>query len=148
MYEGREVPPFLGVRSLDHTADVGLELEAPDLPELLRRAVRGMAWLLLECEPPGASSPRTLRVEAPDAPGLLRELLRELLWWHEGEGFTALDLDEAAIEETGSGLRLEASVLFVRDVAHPLREIKGVTLHGLLAAPGEDGWHGQVIFDV
>lgn len=35
-----------GVGPLDHTADVGIEVRAPTLPELFRRAVAGMLVLL------------------------------------------------------------------------------------------------------
>jgi SHS2 domain-containing protein len=140
--------PFPGVRALDHTADVGLELSAPDLPELLRRAARGFSWLLLEREAAGSSESRPLLVRAEAPATLLRELLRELLWWYEGEGLATRDLVNLRIREGDCEIELAATARLVRDEGAPVREIKGVTLHGLVAEPRGSGWYGRVIFDV
>src|SRR5688500_14683738 len=80
--ETHEVP-VPGVRTLDHTADVGIEVDAPDLPELVRRAALGLTWLLMEREASGAMDERSLKIEAFTRATLLRDVLRELLWWHE-----------------------------------------------------------------
>jgi SHS2 domain-containing protein len=185
-----------GVTALDHTADVGIELEAPTLEELFLRAAAGMMWLLRGedgpaevrgahgdgAEPPGGDGSadpsaehavvereageagregaervlsqegasvapvetRALSATADDLPALLREWLRELLFWYEVEG---LAFEGARFEELyETGLRAEVTV--VADPEEPIREIKGVTLHGLLAEPRGDRWVGRVIFDV
>jgi SHS2 domain-containing protein len=140
--------PFPGLRALDHAADVGLEVGAPDLPELVRRAALGMTWLLLEREPSGAPQERPLQATAEEPASLLREVLRELLWWHEAEGLAAGDLAHVRVRETSRGLELTASARLVLDEGTPVREIKGVTLHGLVVERREGGWYGRVIFDV
>src|SRR5262245_3812075 len=89
--------PIPGVHALDHTADVGLNLSAPDLPELLRRAALGLTWLLLEREPSGPTEERKLHVHADAPAGLLREVLRELLWWHEAEGLATAELSRLSV---------------------------------------------------
>jgi SHS2 domain-containing protein len=137
-----------GVRALDHTADVGLELSAADLPELVNRAALGLSWLLLEREASGPSEERPLRVIAESAASLLREVLRELLWWHESEGLAARGFTDVRVRESPPGLELSASAHLVRDEGVPVREIKGVTLHGLTAEPRGNGWYARVIFDV
>jgi SHS2 domain-containing protein len=141
-------PPFPGVRAIDHTADVGLEVSAPDLPELLHRTVLGLSWLLLEREASGPESDRPLRASAETAASLLREVLRELLWWHESEGLTARGLADVRVQEGARGLELSALAHLVRDDGMPVREIKGVTLHRLTAEPRSGGWYARVIFDV
>jgi SHS2 domain-containing protein len=140
--------PLEGVSALDHTADVGLELRAPDFPELLRRATRGLAWLLLERSPPASSEERELHLRAPNPGLLLRELLRELAWWHDAEGCVVADLEDVRVADTAEGHTLSARARVVRAAGEPVREIKGVTLHGLVAEPREGGWFGRVIFDV
>ncbi|MGD2069999.1 MAG: archease [Gemmatimonadota bacterium] len=137
-------PPVPGVVGLDHTADVGLEIEAPDLGGLLARAALGMAWLLTEAPPPPVTEERRLEVEAGDAPGLLRAWLRELLGWHTDDGFVPA---EVRVQDARVG-RVTATVAGGVPAAEPIREIKGVTLHRLGAERRRDGWWGRVVFDV
>jgi SHS2 domain-containing protein len=134
----------LGVTPLEHTADVGLEIEAPDLESLFVRAALGMAWLLLEHEPPLPTEARPLVASGADPAGLLRDWLRELLFWHETEGFTPSSFRFRVLTRT----RLEAAVEGGLDDRIPVRELKGVTLHGLAVGPHGRGWKAQVIFDV
>lgn len=136
--------PVQGVHALDHTADIGLEIEAPDLAELLRRAALGLTWLLTEAPPGAVSEERHLSVEASDSSALLREWLRELLHWHEEDGFLAV---EVRMEAAGGG-RADGVVQGGIPESAPIREIKGVTLHELVAEPATSGWCGRVVFDV
>jgi SHS2 domain-containing protein len=164
-------PAFRGIVFLDHTADVGLAVTAPTLPELFIRTARGMTLLIHGTErgsddesrtwraQPGARTAkgdgrgdrrnegrddRRMTLQADDLPGLLRAWLRELLHWHQSEG---VSFDGASFR-TLSDDRLEATVTVTSDEEEPVREIKGVTLHGLVAEARSDGWVSQVIFDV
>lgn len=172
---GSETGPR-GVTALDHTADVGIVVEAPNLEELFLRAAAGMMWLLQGGEgggdrgegfeeTTGERSPKTrsgerdrssvvteaartqareLSASAADLPALLREWLRELLFWYEVEGLAFQDARFEALSDTG----LRADVMVAPHPSEPIREIKGVTLHGLAAEPRQSGWVGRVIFDV
>jgi SHS2 domain-containing protein len=147
--------PVPGVRGLEHTADVGLEVEAPDLPELFRRAALGTTWLVLEGEVgEGAGESRILELAEEDLPSLLRSWLRYLLFWQDTEGFAVTDASVAfrpvplCSSPDGQAFGLRARV---EGRVHPgpwVREIKGVTLHGLEAVRRGEGWYGRVIFDV
>lgn len=133
-----------GVRGLLHTADVGIEVEAPDRAELLRRAALGMMALILDARPPAPREARDLVLEAPDLPSLFAAWLRELLYWHEVEGFAFVDAAFESLSDTG----LRATVRGAPDPAPPAREIKGVTYHGLVAERRRNVWYARVIFDV
>jgi SHS2 domain-containing protein len=140
-------PPVHGVHFLEHTADVGLEARAPSAPELFARAALGMIQLLVE-RVPAAGEARTVTVEGSDLPILLRAWLRALLRWHE-DGFTAAEVAVDTLARDSHGRwTLSARVSGGPAGGHPLREIKGVTLHGLAAEAGPDGWYARVIFDV
>jgi SHS2 domain-containing protein len=151
--------PVPGVTSLEHTADIALEIRAPDLPGLLERAALGMDWLLREGPPPDGRDepPRMLELEPGEPPMLLRGLLRELLRWHERDGFAPSSLevvggpsgdgaDEVVRRAVAGPLRLRIHGAVVD--APPVREIKGVTLHALAAEPRNAEWWGRVVFDV
>jgi SHS2 domain-containing protein len=155
-----------GVRALDHTADVGLEVRAPSLETLFDRAARGLRALIrgedvVGAEPapvararapgrgaqdvaPGAQLSERVAAEAPDAGALLVAWLRELLWLLESKRLAY----EGARFETLTETALAADVRATAETRTPVREIKGVTYHGLDVGHGDDGWHARVIFDV
>lgn len=155
-----------GVTFLDHTADFGIDVEAPSLDALLDRAARGMLALLrgeedgAEARPdeaitdrgpgsPGRSMDRdvspavTLELEAADPVDLMAGWLRELLFLHE---VRHLDYAGARFENVRED-RLTAHVA-VRPARAPVREIKGVTYHELAVRSTDTGWRARVIFDV
>ena len=136
-----------GIHFLEHTADVGVEVHAADPRALFERAARGMIQLLVESSP-NDGAPRTLALEGVELPMLLRAWLRALLRWHE-DGFTPAEISVDALARDAHGSwRLAARVRGGPPPGHPLREIKGVTLHGLAAEERPTGWYGRVIFDV
>ncbi|MBI4545484.1 MAG: archease [Gemmatimonadetes bacterium] len=145
-HDSNAVPP--GVRWLDHTADVGLELRARDLPELFRRAAAGMLLLLYgsvrEVEQAGAAERREIVLEAEDVASLLALWLRELLYLHDVHGLACQEAEFPVLHERG----LSARVHCTRPPGAPLRELKGVTYHGLRAERRGGEWRARVIFDV
>ncbi len=138
-----------GVETLDHTADVGVRVEAPTLAELFRRAALGSLWVATGRVTQPGSQRRTLDVEADTLPDLLRRWLREILLLQEVDGFAAGRVEGLALENTGDGFRLHATLLGGPSPPDPVREIKGVTWHGLQVEERSPGaWFAQVIFDV
>jgi SHS2 domain-containing protein len=145
-----------GVAFLDHTADVGIDVEAASLAELLHRAALGMLALLrgeeedvnvAAADPPGPAAdleavPVAVHGDAPV--DLLAGWLREILFLHEVDGldYVRAELDVVDREHvTGR--------ILVSTGGHAVREIKGVTYHELEAAEqAGGGWHARVIFDV
>lgn len=141
------MPP--GVTAIEHTADVGLEVRAPRPQALFERAAHGMAWLI-DGDHAGSASPREALVRRPvelsasDLPALLRTWLRELLHLHQVEGLAFRDARFGVLTDD----RLTAELALVPAAPEPIREIKGVTLHGLVAESRGDTWVARVIFDV
>ena len=92
---GEDGIPVPGVRGLDHTADIGLEIRAPDLPELFGRAALATLWLVLgrttaggswgEAEDGGVIR-KSVDLAEEDLSSLLRSWLRTVLLWEEIEG--------------------------------------------------------------
>jgi SHS2 domain-containing protein len=148
-----------GVRFLDHTADVGIDVEAESMAQLLDRAATGMLALLRgeEEATAGDHGPDpdrredgvaldavAVRLDAAGPVELLADWLREILFLHEVE---RLDYVRAELSEASED-RVVGRIL-ARPGGHAVREIKGVTYHELHATRRPDGgWAARVIFDV
>lgn len=160
-----------GVYEIEHTADLGMEIEAASLEELFQRAATGMMALVRstdDTEVPGA--PHRSRDDEPrssldprlvaigldgradeDVATLLVRWLRELLYLQEVDGFVYRDAAFERLDESGLRARVEPDP----NPAPQIRELKGVTYHGLEVERREgDGegdagrWRARVIFDI
>ena len=141
----RDVGPF--AREVEHTADRGLEIEAPSLPLLFERAGLAMLGFMIELD---AVEPRErvpLEIRADDAIGLLHDWLQALLVLLQARGIAlselALeDVSASALHGWGAGERVDRG-------RHRLyTEIKGVSYHELAVRQTVTGWWARVILDV
>jgi SHS2 domain-containing protein len=130
-------------RILDHTADIGIEATAPDIPMLFSEAVRACAALILDAEPgePAASVP--VAVEADDLGALLAALLGEALWTFESTSRLPVAAELEVSSTTAAG-----TLGVVDDVTIGGPAIKAVTYHQLLVERSPNGWRAQVFVDV
>ncbi len=141
--------PVPGARAIDHTADIGIEVEARDLPKLFERAALAAVWMALEASAPSEVEGRMLRLSAGDLPSLLRRWLQEILYWQDVDGVAPSKIHFTRLEEGGRGhASVEATVGLGRIESRPVREIKGVTFHGLVVERRAGGWFARVVFDV
>lgn len=147
-----------GVREFDHTADTGIELEAPDAASLFDRAARALRALAVpegeadaghrgagtRARPTGSPlAGHEVVLAGADPALLLVRWLSALLYRIDSLG---LAYESADIELGESGLRAT-----VREVvlAAPGASVKAVTHHGARCGPRPDGvWEARVIFDV
>lgn len=154
-----------GVREIEHTADLGMTVQADTLEALFRRAASGMMELVraneeergteTEQRPRGRENAARADDTPPirdiaidlrrgDVATLLVRWLRELLYLQEVEGFVYGDADFERLEE--SGLR---ALVTGRPRPRPqIRELKGVTYHGLEVEREDGRWRARVIFDI
>lgn len=143
--------PVPGARAVDHTADIAIEVVAPALPTLFERAALAAVWMALEAPVPPEVGVRVrvLRLSAADLPSLLRRWLQEILYWQEVDGLAPSTFDFARVEAASRGrASVEATVAVGRVESTPVREIKGVTYHGLVVERRGGGWFARVVFDV
>ncbi len=137
------------VELLEHTADVGLRIEAESLEELFREA--GRAVLALSVDNPEAVRPDRLvriTIESEDVTSLFIDWLRELVFRISAERLLLCQFD---LEIDPGGRRLEARCRGEQadwSRHQPGHELKAVTYHGLEVRRTEPGWFAQVIFDV
>lgn len=132
---------------LDHTADLGLHIQAPELPELFETAAVALGEQLVETPLPEAFDNERLTVAGDDWPDLLIEWLRELLaLWHlEGRAVCGA----RCIELSPYTLEAEVDLLPFDPAVHTAnQEIKAVTYHQLDVSACDTGWQATVIFDL
>jgi protein archease len=130
-------------RILDHTADIGIEATAPDIPSLFSEAVRACAAVMLDGEPPDAVAPVPVAVEADDPGALLAALLGEALWTFESTSRLPVAAELEVSSTTAAGT---FGVVDDATIAGPA--IKAVTYHQLLVERTPEGFRAQVFFDV
>jgi SHS2 domain-containing protein len=130
-------------RVLEHTADIGIEVTASDIPTLFSEAVRATAAVLLDAEPPAGTDDDAVAVAADDVETLLAEFLTEALWRFESTGAlpVAAELDVSATTAAGK-------FQTVRDAAVGGPAIKAVTYHQLSVERTGNEWRARVYFDV
>ena len=133
----------MAYRILEHTADVGIEATATDIPALFSESVRATAAVILAAEPPPAFDRVAVSAEADDVAALLAEVLQEALWRFESSGWLPVEAELEVSETTAAGT---FGVVAVTEIGGPA--IKAVTYHQLAVERTADGWRGQVFFDV
>jgi len=137
-------------RPLDHTADLGFEIDAPDLASLYAEAARAFSDAITDVGSIRPCERRILTVEAADAELLLVEWLGELLVRFDVEGWLPAQA-RAAVREDGEAvhLRVEADGEIFDPARHVLRvAVKAVTYHGLSVRRDGDVWRARVILDI
>jgi SHS2 domain-containing protein len=134
-------------RVLDHTADVLVEVSAPDLAGLFAEAARSLFHILTDLEAVRPRDCLSVSVEAEDTEQLLVSWLSELLFLHETEQWLFSRFEMTAMEEQ----RVEAQVWGERldPRRHPIdREVKAVTYHRLGLVREGDMLKTAVVFDL
>jgi protein archease len=139
------------IRMLDHTADVGFEIEAPTLETLFDEARRALIMTVFEQPPERGEDEDSVRLSAPNLETLLVRWINELVFFIQGDGFVPVRADIEIREASEGSFSLEA-----RLAGAPLDlegygwqgEIKSATFHGLEVTRGGEGWQAQVILDV
>ena len=150
----RDVDPTSGRwRTIEHTADLAIEIEAPSLEALFVMAGHGEAGVLCgqEAGPSDDSAGtnvvwRELTLKAPDRESLLVEWLRELL--HVQSSEERLFVDAEISDLTDTALLARAGFSDATQARSVERELKGVTYHALKVEERGGEWYARVVFDV
>jgi SHS2 domain-containing protein len=137
------------VRPLDHTADVGFELEAESLEGLFQAALAGLLQVMFQNPPQGGKRRRRVVLEAEDLETLLVRYLNELIYLIQTKGFVPGKAN-VRIEPKEEGFRLTATLF-----GEPFQEafgfqgeVKSATFHGLFVRQEGGCFLARVILDV
>jgi SHS2 domain-containing protein len=131
----------------EHTADLGLRVQAADLDELFAEAGRGLFSILVEnLDEVGPTRTVEIRVEGRDRVYLLFDWLHELLMAFE---IRRLVLSEFRVRVSDTGLAAEVRGEGLDPDRHRLlHEVKAITYHGLKLEQTAAGWQAEVIVDI
>lgn len=142
-------------RTLDHTADVALEVEASSWPELLAEAARAFGeWLTGDALDPALHrTERRVEVEGVDANETWVRFWRELLRLWTVEGFLAAEARvEADADRRAVRARIGCLSAGALDPAH-CADVKAVTWHAARVERragdgGTERWSGTIVLDL
>jgi protein archease len=138
----------------EHTADLGLRVESPDLDSLFADAAEALTAAIVEdvtsIEPRQAVE---FNIAGDDRPYLLFDWLKALLLQFEIEHML---FREFRVRVGDRGLTASARGEPFDADRHPLsHEVKAITYHGLVVEPagvlgaaGSGGWRAEVIVDI
>jgi SHS2 domain-containing protein len=139
------VEPFF--REIEHTADLGIEVEADSPAELFRRTGLALFSLMVHIE---NVQPREELAETVTAEGweeLLHDWLSLLLVRFLQNGFIAAEITIEEIDAAHIQARLTGETLDY-DRHEFETEIKAVTYHQFRVTHEDGRWKARVIFDV
>lgn len=133
--------------TFEHTADLGLRVEADSIESLFEEAAAGLISII--CRNPeaiGRNETRQIRVRGTDWDELLHDWLDELLYLFSAEHWLAA---RCRVAFDAEGLTAEAGGEPVDRQRHELgQEVKAITYHGLKVARHENHWSAEVIIDL
>jgi SHS2 domain-containing protein len=134
----------------DHTGDIGVDIDAPDVGSLFADAARAFTDAITDREALCAEGRVQVALESDALDLLLVDWLNELLYRFETSGWLPRDADPA-VERGERGWSLVASATGGR--LDPERQevrvlIKAVTYHALDVREDAGRWRARVIFDI
>jgi len=134
-------------REIEHTADLGIEVEAADLPALFANAGEALFALIADSASIEEREAIALSAVGDGPEELLHAWLCELLAQFNTSGFIAKRCEVRSItNERVDGMVNGEKLDLAR---HGFRtEIKGVTYHDFEVWRENGQWHARVIFDV
>ena len=132
---------------IEHTADIGIKVEAPTLPELFANAACGMFDLLCATDVVATQAEEFVAIKAGSYEELLVTWLGELLFLFDTQKlllseFDITELDEHHLVATVRGEEYSPD-------RHELdHDIKAVTYYGLEVKREGANWTASIVFDV
>ena len=134
-------------RIIEHTADIGIEVEASDRAGIFARSGQAMFDLMLGLRSIGKTLRKPIQVGGDSTEELLVAWLNELLYVYAVERIVFSDFSDTRLgkrEFSATGLGEE----FDPGKHSPAMEIKAATYHGMSVVHDGGRWKATIIFDV
>lgn len=137
-------------RFIEHTADVGVEIEANTYEGVLSEGLLALTDILTEVEKVSLELEMPVDLIAPSREDLLVEWLNELVYLFDSES-VLLRRSAVRVGKQGDDWRLRATVGGERydPGLHRIKTlVKAVTYHQLAVRSSTSGWQARVVFDI
>jgi len=134
-------------QTIDHTADLGISVQADSVEGLFAEAVRALSELIFGSRPFTATREIQMTVTGCDWPDLMINWLREVLYLVNGDNLIPGPVAIRNIQ----AFTLEAAVPVDNAPCDPhdmFNEIKAVTYHAIAVEKKAGGWQARIIFDI
>ena len=136
-----------GSGTLEHTADLGLWVEARGLEELFETAPAALAELMVAGPRQGEVAWLPLSLQGRDYAELLVQLLGEVVFLWDAEGLLVVGAKVGRLDPKALEIRL--GVIPADPKRHqPGEPVKAVTYHQAKVDRHGSGWRAEVILDV
>jgi SHS2 domain-containing protein len=133
--------------TIEHTADIGIEVEAPDREGVFARSALAMFDMMFGLQSIGRGETRRISVTGEDLNELLVAWLNDLLYVYSVEGVMFSDFSDMVIGATSFSALGLGEIYDQRKHSAGL-EIKAATYHGLSIRHVGGKWQARVIFDI
>ncbi|MCZ6603259.1 MAG: archease [Planctomycetota bacterium] len=142
-----ERPSERRYRLIDHTADIGFELEAPTLKELFVRSAEALLSVIADLSKVEERVTYVVQADGFNREELLVAFLGEVLYLHDTEDlvFRRVEIHEGPNGGVIASLHGEK---FDADRHSILRQIKAVTYHDIMVRERNGTWEARVILDI
>lgn len=132
--------------TMDHTADLGLWVEARSKEELFISSALALAELMTKGPRDGRVQWLPVGLESQDLAGLLVSFLNEVIYLLDGEGLLTVAAKVTRLDPVS--LEAGLGVIPLDSALHePLEPVKAATYHQALVEPRGSGWRAEVILD-
>ncbi|MDD5747515.1 MAG: archease [Actinomycetota bacterium] len=133
-------------RTIEHTADIGVEVTADSLGELFRGAALAMVSLIVDLGKIEGKIEREISLKADDLDELMFMWLNEILYLLSAKGLIFKEFDVSISDCCISSKMIGEK--FTPERHKVKEEIKAATYHELGVERRNEGWMVRVIFDV
>ena len=138
----------LGYQIIDHIADIGIILKAPDIESLFVRAALSMTDLMVKGDNSEKKLLKDVKIKGHDLPDLMVRWLGEILYLFQGEKLLVHSIEDITIRDKIQLMSRLQCARYNRCKHEVLMEIKAVTYHQISIVKTNEGWETKVIFDI
>lgn len=133
-------------RLIEHTADIGLEIRAPDRKTVFETAGKGLFSIITDLSKVGTEETVEFDLDYTTDEDTLIDFLNELIYLNDAKQMLFKEFD---IDISGSKLRVKAYGEKFNPDKHIINEqVKSATYHELEFSSDGNGYTARVILDV